>query len=102
MSAVDRRHSTGRVSHRTRRPGEGGGVASGACRSLARRAFDDAGPFRLEPGHRADDPASCRAAGAAGFAVAGLRPREPEYDGVRRGCARPRAGGAAAETARRG
>ncbi|WP_416485448.1 GNAT family N-acetyltransferase [Streptomyces sp. CL12] len=83
VSAIDRRHSTGWVSYWTTRAARGGGVASGACRSLARWAFDDSGLFRLELGHRVNNPASCRVAGAAGFAVEGLQRQKLEYDGVR-------------------
>ncbi|MEU6465728.1 GNAT family N-acetyltransferase [Streptomyces sp. NPDC046976] len=83
VSAIDRRHSTGWVSYWTTRAARGGGVASGACRSLARWAFDDAGLFRLELGHRVNNPASCRVARAAGFAVEGLQRQKLEYDGVR-------------------
>ncbi|MFJ4950481.1 GNAT family N-acetyltransferase [Streptomyces sp. NPDC088760] len=54
-----------------------------ACRSLARRAFDDAGLFRLESGHRVDNPDSCRVARAAGFSVEGIERQRLEYDGVR-------------------
>ncbi|WKE73669.1 GNAT family N-acetyltransferase [Streptomyces sp. WP-1] len=55
VSAIDRRHSTGWLSYWTTRAARGRGAASAACRSLARRAFDDAGPSRLELGHRVDN-----------------------------------------------
>ncbi|MEU3028403.1 GNAT family N-acetyltransferase [Streptomyces incarnatus] len=79
VSAIDRRHSTGWVSCWTTRAARGRGAASAACRSLARRAFDDAGLFRLELGHRVDNSASCRVARAGGFAVEGLQRQKPEY-----------------------
>jgi hypothetical protein len=40
---------------------------------VARWAFDDAELFRLELGHRVNNPASCGVARAAGFAVEGQR-----------------------------
>ncbi len=83
VGAIDRRHGTGWVSYWTTRAARGAGVASRACRSLARWAFDDAGLFRLELGHRVDNPASCGVASAAGLAVEGLQRQKLEYDGVR-------------------
>ncbi|MEK8145276.1 GNAT family protein [Streptomyces sp. M10(2022)] len=83
VGAVDRRHGIGWVSYWTTAAARGRGVASQACRVLARWAFDDAGLFRLELGHRVNNPASCRVAAAAGFAVEGLQRQKLEYDGVR-------------------
>ncbi|MFI2645237.1 GNAT family N-acetyltransferase [Streptomyces sp. NPDC018610] len=83
VGPVDRRHGTGWVSYWTTAAARGRGVASRACRALARWAFDDVGLFRLELGHRVDNPASCRVATAAGFAVEGLQRDKLEYDGVR-------------------
>jgi RimJ/RimL family protein N-acetyltransferase len=83
VSAVNRRHATGWVSYWTTQRARGQGVASGACRALARWAFDDLGLFRLELGHRVNNPASCRVALAAGFAAEGIERRKLEYDGMR-------------------
>ncbi|MFJ5998546.1 GNAT family N-acetyltransferase [Streptomyces sp. NPDC092370] len=83
VSAVNRRHATGWVSYWTTQRARGQGVASKACRTLARWAFDDAGLFRLELGHRVNNPASCRVALAAGFAVEGIERQKLEYDGTR-------------------
>jgi RimJ/RimL family protein N-acetyltransferase len=83
VAAVDRRHAVGWVSYWTTAAARGRGVASQACRALARWAFDDAELFRLELGHRVNNPASCRVAAAAGFAVEGLQRKKLEYDGVR-------------------
>ncbi|MFD3516364.1 GNAT family N-acetyltransferase [Streptomyces sp. NPDC058657] len=83
VGAVDRRHSTGWVSYWTTATARGRGVASQACAALARWAFDEAGLFRLELGHRVNNPASCRVAAAAGFAVEGLQRQKLAYDGVR-------------------
>ncbi|MEW1804093.1 GNAT family N-acetyltransferase [Streptomyces virginiae] len=83
VGAVDRRHGTGWVSYWTTAAARGRGVASGGCRAVAAWAFEDAGLFRLELGHRVDNPASCAVARAAGFAVEGVQRRKLEYDGVR-------------------
>ncbi|WP_129305013.1 GNAT family protein [Streptomyces sp. L2] len=83
VGPVDRRHATGWVSHWTTAAARGQGVASGACRAVARWAFDDVGLFRLELGHRVNNPASCGVACAAGFAVEGQQRQKLEYDGVR-------------------
>ncbi|MET9774636.1 GNAT family N-acetyltransferase [Streptomyces sp. NPDC006367] len=83
VGRVDRRHATGWVSYWTTPAARGRGVASQACGALARWAFDDAGLFRLELGHRVNNPASCRVAAAAGFAVEELQRQRLEYDGVR-------------------
>ncbi|MYX45558.1 GNAT family N-acetyltransferase [Streptomyces sp. SID89] len=83
VGAVDRRHRTGWVSYWTLAAARGRGVASRACRALAGWSFDEVGLFRLELGHRINNPASCRVARAAGFAVEGLQRRKLEFDGVR-------------------
>ncbi|MFJ1569639.1 GNAT family N-acetyltransferase [Streptomyces erythrochromogenes] len=83
VGAVDRRHRTSWVSYWTTAAAGGRGVASGGCRAVAAWAFEDAGLFRLELGHRVNNPASCRVARTAGFAVEGIQRRKLEYDGVR-------------------
>ncbi|GGZ64085.1 acetyltransferase [Streptomyces inusitatus] len=83
VGAVDRCHSTGWVSYWTVPAARGRGVASQSCRALARWAFDDADLFRLELGHRVNNPASCGVARAAGFAVEGRERQKLQYDGVR-------------------
>lgn len=83
VGAVDRRHSTGWVSYWTTAQARGRGVASAACRAVADWAFTDAGLFRLELGHRVNNPASCAVATSAGFLAEGLERQKLEYDGVR-------------------
>ncbi|MEU6300849.1 GNAT family N-acetyltransferase [Streptomyces erythrochromogenes] len=83
VGAVDLRHRTGWVSYWTVAAARGRGVASAGCRAVASWAFEDAGLFRLELGHRVNNPVSCRVARAAGFAVEGIQRRKLEYDGVR-------------------
>ncbi|MEY9876743.1 RimJ/RimL family protein N-acetyltransferase [Streptacidiphilus sp. MAP12-33] len=85
VGAVDRRHGTGWVSYWTTPGARGGGVATRACRSLSRWALDEAGLglFRLELGHRVNNPASCRVATGAGYLVEGLERQKLAYEGVR-------------------
>jgi RimJ/RimL family protein N-acetyltransferase len=83
VSAVDPQHATGWVSYWTTPAARGHGVASRACRALSRWAFEEAGLFRLELGHRVNNPASCHVATAAGYLVEGLERKKLAYDGVR-------------------
>ncbi|MEG3627612.1 GNAT family N-acetyltransferase [Streptomyces poriticola] len=83
VGSVDRRHAVGWVSYWTTATARGRGVASRACCAVARWAFDEADLFRLELGHRVNNPASCGVARAAGFAVEGRQRQKLEYDGVR-------------------
>ncbi|MEU6214207.1 GNAT family N-acetyltransferase [Streptomyces sp. NPDC047023] len=83
VGPVDRRHSVGWVSYWTTGAARGRGVASRACATLADWAFREAGLFRLELGHRVNNPGSCRVAHAAGFAVEGLQRAKLAHDGVR-------------------
>ncbi|NGO75251.1 GNAT family N-acetyltransferase [Streptomyces sp. YC504] len=83
LGPVDRRHAVGWVSYWTTAAARGQGIASRACHAVARWAFDDADLFRLELGHRVNNPASCGVARAAGFAVEGHQRQKLEYDGVR-------------------
>jgi len=83
VSSVERRHLTGWVSYWTVAASQGRGVATSACRLLAEWAFSDLGLFRLELGHRVNNPASCKVASRAGFAVEGRERQKLLYDGVR-------------------
>ncbi|MFJ2767727.1 GNAT family N-acetyltransferase [Streptomyces sp. NPDC087300] len=83
VGAVNRVHDTGWVSYWTVPRARGRGVAARGCAALAHWTFTELGLFRLELGHRTDNPASCRVAHAAGFAVEGLQRRKLAYDGVR-------------------
>ncbi|GAB3169379.1 GNAT family N-acetyltransferase [Streptomyces incanus] len=83
VSSVDRRHAIGWVSYWTTATARGRSTASRACCAVACWAFDDAELFRLELGHRVNNPASCKVARAAGFSVEGQQRQKLEYDGVR-------------------
>lgn len=83
VTAVDHRHGSGWVSYWTTAEARGLGVASAGTLAVARWAFADLGLFRLELGHRTNNPASCRVARRAGFLVEGLERAKLSYDGVR-------------------
>ncbi len=79
LSNRDRRHDTAwvyywvAVSHRCR------GLASRALTALASAAFDELGVFRLELGHRVNNPASCAVATVAGFRPEGIERAKLRY-----------------------
>jgi RimJ/RimL family protein N-acetyltransferase len=83
VSSVERHHLTGWVSYWMREEARGKGLATAACRAVCEFAFSELGLFRLELAHRLDNPASCRVATAAGFAVEGVERARLLYDGVR-------------------
>ncbi|MFH8488429.1 GNAT family N-acetyltransferase [Streptomyces longisporoflavus] len=83
VGAVNHVHATGWVSYWTAPSARGSGVATYGCDALARWAFGELGLFRLELGHRVNNPASCRVARGAGFAPEGLQRQKLAYDGVR-------------------
>ena len=80
---IDRSNSEGWVSYWTTPAARGRGVAARGCAALARWCFEDAELFRLELGHRVNNPASCRVALAAGFRVEGLQRGKLLYDDKR-------------------
>ncbi|MEP7019006.1 MAG: GNAT family protein [Pseudonocardiales bacterium] len=83
VSAVDRTHDTGWFSYWTADCARGTGVATAATRAVADWALSDLGLFRLELGHRTNNPASCAVASRAGFAIEGLQRAKLRYGGER-------------------
>ena len=79
VTAIDRRHDIGWVSYWTVAAARGRGVASAAAIAISEWAFADLGLFRLELGHRTDNPASCKVATKAGYAVEGLERAKLRY-----------------------
>ncbi|WP_326819502.1 GNAT family N-acetyltransferase [Streptosporangium sp. NBC_01756] len=76
-------HAIGWVSYWTSPHARGRGVAVAAVRRLADWAFRERGLFRLELGHRLNNPASCAVATRAGFLTEGIERAKLSYDGVR-------------------
>ncbi|MDB1089178.1 GNAT family protein [Streptomyces sp. ACA25] len=83
VSSISRRHETGWVSYWTVAAAQGRGVAGTAARTVADWALGDLGLFRLELGHRTDNPASCGVAARAGFSVEGLQRAKLRYGNER-------------------
>ncbi|QIK84650.1 GNAT family N-acetyltransferase [Sanguibacter sp. HDW7] len=79
VGAIEPRHNTGWMHYWTAVEARGAGLASRACASLARYAFEHLGVHRLELGHRVNNPASCRVAHRAGFAAEGLERHKLRY-----------------------
>ncbi|MFB7047026.1 GNAT family N-acetyltransferase [Streptomyces microflavus] len=83
VDAVNRIHDTGWISYWTTGTARGRGVATAGVRALARWAFGELGLYRLEVGHRTDNPASCRVAERSGFALEGVERGRLRYGQVR-------------------
>ncbi|GAA2655408.1 hypothetical protein GCM10010412_024710 [Nonomuraea recticatena] len=82
VTGIDR-HGNGWVSYWTTAQARGRGVAARAAGLLAEWAFAERGLFRLELGHRTNNPASCKVAVRAGFVAEGIERGKLVYDGVR-------------------
>ena len=78
VSAIDRRHDTAWLHYWLAGSGRGRGLATRALAGAATWAFAD-GLFRLELGHRVNNPASCRVATRAGFAAEGVERAKLRY-----------------------
>jgi ribosomal-protein-alanine N-acetyltransferase len=78
LSAIDRRHRTAWVFYWLASTARGNGYASRALVTVADRAFED-GLFRLELGHRVNNPASRTVATRAGFIIEGLERQKLQY-----------------------
>ncbi|MBI9115899.1 GNAT family N-acetyltransferase [Sanguibacter suaedae] len=82
LSAIERRHGTAWVSYWLAEPARGRGLAARALAAVAPWAFED-GLFRLELGHRTNNPASCAVATRAGFPAEGVERQKLRYDDTR-------------------
>ena len=76
-------HRNGWVSYWVVPEARGRGIAVAGTRLLAKWAFEERGLFRLELGHRTNNPASCRVAVKAGFLAEGIERGRLCYEGVR-------------------
>ncbi|MBT2504222.1 GNAT family N-acetyltransferase [Curtobacterium sp. ISL-83] len=82
LSAIEMRHGTAWAYYWLAEGVRGRGYAKHGLQAVAEWAFD-AGLFRLELGHRVNNPASCRVASAAGFAAEGLERQKLHYGAER-------------------
>lgn len=83
ITITSQTHSHGWVYYWTTPWARGRGVATRALAGLSTWAFEERGIFRLELGHRVNNPASCKVAMACGFLPEGIERQKLEYDGVR-------------------
>lgn len=77
-SSIELRHETAWVHYWLAAEARGKGYATGALVSLSAWAFES-GLYRLELGHRVNNPASCRVATAAGFQTEGIEREKLRY-----------------------
>lgn len=78
LSAIDRRHRTAWTYYWLASAARGRGYAVRALATIATAAFED-DLFRLELGHRINNPASCKVATGAGFIPEGLERQKLLY-----------------------
>ncbi|WP_052851204.1 GNAT family N-acetyltransferase [Streptomyces avicenniae] len=83
VGSVNRAHDSGWVSYWTVPAARGRGVAGAALRALSGWCFTGLLLYRLELGHRLDNPASCHVARAAGFTPEGVQRAKLRYGGTR-------------------
>ncbi|MCC9193658.1 GNAT family N-acetyltransferase [Arthrobacter sp. zg-Y916] len=83
LSHIDRRHRTTWLAYWIASDGRGLGLAGRAAAGVASWAFQELDLFRIELGHRLNNPASCAAAKRAGFLPEGIERSKLEYGGVR-------------------
>ena len=78
LSGIERRHDTAWAFYWLMDSARGRGLATRALVSVSTCAFAH-GIFRLELGHRVNNPASCRVATRAGFAAEGIERQKLRY-----------------------
>ncbi|MFL1376040.1 GNAT family N-acetyltransferase [Nocardiopsis protaetiae] len=79
VSVTSRAHDLGWVSYWVHADARGRGAATAAARLAAEYAFAETGLFRLELGHRLNNPASCLVARRAGFRPEGIERQKLHY-----------------------
>jgi len=83
VAVTSPRHGWGWVSYWTHHAARGRGAATAAALLISEFAFTRLGLFRLELGHRLDNPGSCVAARRAGFRPEGIERAKLRYGGHR-------------------
>lgn len=78
LSSIERRHGTAWAFYWLTSAARGRGYASRALATIADEAFED-GLFRLELGHRVNNPGSCAVATRAGFIAEGIERQKLQY-----------------------
>lgn len=83
VTVTSRNHDTGWVSYWTLAEARGRGVATAGTLLVSEYAFAEAGLFRLELGHRLNNPGSCLVARRSGFRPEGVERRKLRYGAER-------------------
>ncbi|MFZ3452360.1 GNAT family N-acetyltransferase [Arthrobacter sp. 7Tela_A1] len=83
LSHIDRRHRTAWLSYWIAGDNRGHGLAGRAAAGVADWALQELDLFRIELGHRVNNPASCAVARRAGFLPEGIERSKLEHGGVR-------------------
>lgn len=83
VTVTSRPHDTGWVSYWTHTGARGRGVATAGALLACEYAFAELGLFRLELGHRLNNPGSCLVALRAGFRPEGIERQKLRYGGER-------------------
>lgn len=83
ITGVEQRHHTGWVSYFSSGAARGRGLVTRSAIAATNWALGELGLFRLELGHRMNNPASGAIALAAGFTQEGHERQKLEYDGER-------------------
>jgi len=79
LSSIDRVHGTAWTYYWVAASHRGQGLAARALATVSRWAFEELQLFRLELGHRVNNPASCRVATRAGFIAEGVERSKLRY-----------------------
>ncbi|MET0955019.1 MAG: GNAT family protein [Cryobacterium sp.] len=79
IGSMEHRHGTGWVYYWLSAEARGQGLATLALASITDWAFTEQGLYRLELGHRTNNPQSCRVATKAGFAAEGVERQKLKY-----------------------
>lgn len=83
VSHVEHQHDTGWMHYWVASPHRGRGLASAGLVAVSEFAVTDLGLFRLELGHRVNNPGSCRVAVAAGYPAEGIERSKLRYGDLR-------------------
>lgn len=79
LTNIDNRHRTAWTSYWVSSHVRGLGLATRGAASVANWAMNELSLFRIELGHRTNNPASCKAATRAGFVPEGIERSKLQY-----------------------
>lgn len=82
-TAINHRHGTAWMSYWTIQRHRSQGYATAGLNALSQLCFETLGLYRLELGHRVNNPASCRVAAGAGYRPEGVEREKLRYGAKR-------------------